>query len=260
MCRGKSPFFCKSLEGVSRHILNPASRAGTAYTAVFGGESRLAAFQPCLEQSSNYRHLESQWASPNADDYFRVELEEMVQSLRRLSTIMSGQDLNEYDKNPFSNEITAGQSRINRVLVDLGSHNPLFGLSIMRFSIHEAASLYTNLALRDIVAMAEMHHIMAKRLKAILEYGGSDIILTWGDNLEELIWTAFVGAAAATYWPERKFFVNILSQVRDSLLLSTSEQFRDNLKRFAWLDKFCMAHSRALWDEAGAHLGWNSRR
>jgi hypothetical protein len=103
-----------------------------------------------------------------------------------------------------------------------------------------------NLALRDIVAAAEMHHIMVKRLKRILEHGGNEVILTWGDNLEALLWTAFVGGAAATYWPERKFFVDIISQVRNCFLISSLEQFRDTLKRFAWLDKFCLSHSRDL--------------
>jgi hypothetical protein len=35
-----------------------------------------------------------------------------------------------------------------------------------------------NLALRDIVPAAEMHHFMVKRLKAILEHGGNEIIVT----------------------------------------------------------------------------------
>jgi hypothetical protein len=208
----------------------------------------LTAFQAYSEQLGNIQNFESQWPTPNADDYFQVELEQLVQTIQKLSRIMAGQDLKEDDKAFFSNELAASQSRINRALVDLRNHTTLSSLSIVRFSIHQAASIYINLALRDIVAAAEMHHIMVKRLKHILEHGGNEIILTWSDNLEALLWTAFIGGAAATYWPERKFFVNIILQVRNCFLILSLEQFRDTLKHFAWLDKFCLSHSRALWN------------
>lgn len=179
----------------------------------------------------------------------------MVQSLLSLFRIRAGDDLKEDDKEFFSKGLAAGQHRINSVLADLGNHTILSNLSIIRFSTHQAASIYINLALRDIVSAAEMHHIMVKRLKAILEHGGNEIILTWADNLGVLLWTAFIGVATAMNWPERKFFVNILSQLRDCLLLSSLEQFMDTLKRFAWLDEFCMAHSRTLWNELEARRG-----
>lgn len=139
--------------------------------------------------------------------------------------------MKEDDKVIFSNELAASQSRINHALMDLGNHTTLSSLSIVRFSIHQDASIYINLALRDIVTAAEMHHIIVKRLKHVLEHGDNEIILTWSDNLEVLLWTTFIGDAAATYWPEKKFFVNIISQVRNCFLILSLEQFRDTLKR-----------------------------
>jgi len=87
---------------------------------VFGSERRLAAFQAYSEQLGNTQNFESQWPTPNADDYFQVELEQLVQTLQKLSRIMAGQDLKEDDKAFFSNELAASQSRINCALVDLG--------------------------------------------------------------------------------------------------------------------------------------------
>jgi hypothetical protein len=68
---------------------------------------------------------------------FRIELEQLVQNLQKLSTIMTGQDLKEDDKVFFSNGLAASQNRINRVLVDLGNHTALSSLSVICFSIRQ---------------------------------------------------------------------------------------------------------------------------
>src|SRR5438034_9910532 len=100
-----------------------------------------------------------------------------------------------------------------------------------------------NLSLREIPLNAELHYIMVRRLKAIMEEGGNNILLTWDSSLARLLWVAFIGGAAALKRPGRAFFVDILQQLRDSLQISSLKQFQDMLKTFGWLKAFSEPHS-----------------
>jgi hypothetical protein len=153
------------------------------------------------------------------------------------------------DREFFALVIGTSQYRIVTILGDLEDPTTFSTSSFVHRSNHIAALLYLHSALREIVQGSTMQHHIVKRLKAALDEAGEDIILKWDDKLERLLWIAFNGGAAVEKIPERAFFVNILVQVTNLMMLSSLESFRSVIKRFGWVESFSAPHSFALWKE-----------
>jgi hypothetical protein len=126
-----------------------------------------------------------------------------------------------------------------------------------------AISIYMNVGLREIIDMAEMHYLIAARLRSALVESAlqntleissligatNSIISTWTHDLPRLLWISSIGGSVTSGRPERLFFVSILLRVRDLMKLSSLEGFRDVLRWFGWLGRFHEPHSKGLWDE-----------
>jgi hypothetical protein len=160
--------------------------------------------------------------------------------------------LSQEDRDFLSAGIATTHHRLASMLGDLELNGKPQDSSFTYKSHYLAALIYINLSLREISPNAEMHHIMVSRLRAFLEEGGSDITVTWKSSLERLLWVAFIGGAAARKWPERIFFVQMLRQLKDLLLVSSLSQFQEMLQSFGCLRVFSKPHSRALWFEMEA--------
>lgn len=142
-----------------------------------------------------------------------------------------------------------------------------------------ASSLFIDLALRQLVPQAEMHTIVASRLKDVLCLLSPDknpsprsIVIHWKDTMERLLWISFVGGAASSHSAShpykinahgeatsgrvelRQFFVALLVEIRDALLLTNLDQMRIVLKMFGWVEAWAGEHSGSLWGE----MEWQS--
>src|SRR5436190_10351461 len=216
----------------------------------FGGKPRLPLIEPPLNSVNSIPTGEAKSVSPDSptnDKLSQCELWVTDQRLLILSKTMDQQDLSQEDRAFLSAGIATAQHDLANLLADLELDETTQVSSFTRKSSHLAVLIFINLSLRQIVPNAGIHYIMVGRLKAIMEEGGNNILSTWDSDLKRLLWVAFIGGAAAPKRPDKSFFVKILQQLRDSLLISSLRQFQDILKAFGWVKAFSAPHSIALW-------------
>jgi hypothetical protein len=223
-----------------------------AFATVFGGKPRFPLIEPPLETASIAQYCQDELillepyilASIPSFDSLGISTR-----LRILSRTMERGKLSKDDAVFLATGISRTHYHIVSTLGDLEDMNTGPPSRFELRAQHLAALLYIDLALREILPTATMHYVMVKRLKIILEEGANNILMRWDDSLEQLLWIAFIGAAAADVWPEKAFFIRVLAQAKDAMMISSFNQFQNILKGFGWLRSFNEAHSLASWTE-----------
>jgi len=114
-----------------------------------------------------------------------------------------------------------------------------------------AAHLFLHLDIRELPGTAKMHLNMLNRLEVILtektlEY---QMLSTSPVALSILLWTLFVGAAAASVNASRPMFITGLRRASIALGLSTLEDFEGLLMSIMWSDRFYKAQCFNIWHE-----------
>jgi hypothetical protein len=122
-----------------------------------------------------------------------------------------------------------------------------------------AQHIFMHLAVRELPRTAKMHVNMLIRLKNVLlldspplELGGFPVAL------QLLLWTLFVGEAAASAQFSSLLFISRLRQVCEMLNIKHQEDFEEAIRNILWMDRFCKLHCGIVWNEIiGNQMGVN---
>ena len=73
---------------------------------------------------------------------------------------------------------------------------------------------------------------------------------SWEGSSRLMLWVSTLGAIAASYTPDRAWYVAKCKMCLDMLEIEDSSRFLKTVRRFLWWDFVCEKPAMTLWDEA----------
>ena len=184
-----------------------------------------------------------------ASPLISLEVLEIMHTLRLISGTMSKPRLQNKDRRSIGAIVYSVEHQLLTLKSERLESSPSSGseLDVSKILLI-AAHLFLHLAIRELQSTTTMHIYMQNTLQSMLPIEKGK----WQQSHSAsrlLLWSSFIGAAAAAGQTNRVVFVKKLRIVTSSLKISSCDEFELILRDILWLDKFCGLHCSTIWDE-----------
>jgi hypothetical protein len=106
-----------------------------------------------------------------------------------------------------------------------------------------AAAVHVKNVFRQIPPTSAVYNKLGVDLKASLLR--TDLASLWGENIEILLWIAFMGGVAAS--SGQSWYTSLIARICHFLGITTWQESRQILETFLWSDERCEAPCKMLW-------------